>query len=206
MKIEKLENLGVFGVNCYIVTGESSCVLVDAPCDAEYINSRLGNKKLDAILLTHGHVDHFSAADELVKSYGCKVYIQTADKPMLESRKLCLADYFHMPFFACENALEIQDGETLTFDDLEFRVVTTPGHTKGSVCYISGDTIFSGDTLFYNSIGRTDFSGGRFSVLIESIKKLAGLGKDYRVLSGHGQETTLYREFKYNPFLEELRK
>ena len=204
--IEKLENLGVFGANCYIVSSETACVLVDAPCDAEYINSRLGGKKLDAILLTHGHVDHFSAVSELVKLHGCKVFVASADKPMLESNKLCLADYFHMPFYKCENAVEIKDGEVLAFGDLEFKVVATPGHTKGSVCYLLGDTLFSGDTLFYNSVGRTDFSGGSFAVLIESIKKLALLGKNYRVLCGHGQETTLYREFEHNPFLEELRK
>ncbi len=206
MQILSVSNLGAFGANCHIVFGQSATVLVDAPCNVQLINSKLGGKKLDAILLTHGHVDHFSAAGELAEAHGCAVYIAEPDKPMLTSPRLCLADYFHQPFFACPNAVSVQDGQILNFGDLSFKVMATPGHTKGSVCYLLGDVIFSGDTLFKNSIGRTDFSGGRFSVIIESIKKLKNLGQNYRVLCGHGDETTLYYELQNNPFLEELRK
>lgn len=207
MNIIKIPNMGDFATNAYIVSSGNTAVLIDAPCDADRILARLGDLKLEAVLLTHGHVDHISAAGELKEKTGCKVMISHEDEPMLRSSKLCRADYFSVPFYPCEGAECFSDGDELTFGDMAFKVVSTKGHTAGSVSFIIDDIIFSGDTLFAGSIGRIDIGGSGFSDIISSIGKYYELanGKNMRVLSGHGPETDLYSELLENPYLGALR-
>ncbi len=208
MEIITIPNLGDFATNAYIVKSGNTAVLIDAPCDAERIISKLGNLKLEAVLLTHGHVDHISAARELKEKTGCKVYISKEDEPMLRSSKLCRADYFSVPFYPCEGAECFSDGDSLTFGDMTFKVVSTKGHTAGSVSFIIDDVIFFGDTLFAGSIGRIDIGGSSFSDIISSIGKLYELanGRNMLVLSGHGPKTDLYSELLENPYLGALRE
>lgn len=199
--------MGDFSTNAYIVKSENTAVLIDAPCDAERIIDKLVDLKLEAVLLTHGHVDHISAAGELKEKTGCKVYISREDEPMLRSSKLCRADYFSVPFYPCEGAECFSDGDELTFGDMTFKVVSTMGHTYGSVSFIIDDVVFSGDTLFAGSIGRIDIGGSTYGDIISSIGKLYTLadGKNMRVLAGHGFETDLYSELLENPYLGALR-
>lgn len=204
MQITKIIGLGDFSSNAYIVSSGEQAVLIDAPCEPEYITEKLQDKKLAAILLTHGHVDHISAAAKIKELTGCKVYISQADSEMLTSSKKCLADRFRQPFYPCEESISICDGDKLTFGDMTFNVITTPGHTQGSVCYMTEDFIFSGDTLFKQSIGR-NFGCSAYSTIIDSIAKLYKYNKNYIVLPGHGEETDLYSELEENPFLGELR-
>ncbi|MCD7847251.1 MAG: MBL fold metallo-hydrolase [Oscillospiraceae bacterium] len=207
MNITTIPNMGDFGTNAYIVSSGSTAVLIDAPCDADRIILKLGDLKLEAVLLTHGHVDHISAVGELKEKTGCKVMISHEDEPMLHSSRLCRADYFSVPFYPCEGAECFSDSDELTFGDMTFKVVSTKGHTAGSVSFIIEDTIFSGDTLFAGSIGRIDIGGSSFSDIISSIDKLYKLadGRNMRVLSGHGPETDLYSELLENPYLGALR-
>ncbi len=206
MPIKKLLNMGDFGANAYIVHNKVSAVLIDAPCYPDKIIKELDGMNLEAVLLTHGHVDHMSAAGKIKEETGCDVYISKGDMPMLTSSELSLADYFSEPFFPCEEAKAFSDGDALDFGGIKFKVIATPGHTVGSVCFVcdAENVIFSGDTLFAGSIGR-NFSGTAYKQIIPSIGRLYELGRNYTVLAGHGEETDLYSELIYNPFLGELK-
>ena len=207
--IHTLQNLGVFGTNCYIVpTDKQNAVLVDAPCYPELILDQLKKLglSLKLIILTHGHCDHIGAAESLRIATGARVLISEPDSVMLKSPKRSLADYFHVPFEAIGQFNTFADGEEIKLDDLTFKALYTPGHTLGSACFIFGDVIFTGDTLFAGSVGRTDFENGRFDKLIKSISRLYDLGRNYTILCGHGEPSDLYYEKLTNPFLGELRR
>ena len=205
MSLKIISDMGDFVSNAYVVSDGESAVLIDAPCDPSRLLEALEGKKLEAILLTHGHIDHMYAAGELKKTTGCDVYISQEDAGMLESPELSLANYFSEPFERCSGAKLVHDGDKLTFCGMEFMVISTPGHTKGSVCYVckSENAIFSGDTLFAGSIGR-NFSGETYKKIIPSIERLYDLGANYNVYPGHGEKTDLRTELAYNPFLGEL--
>ena len=208
MKIIKVPPQGMFAVNCYIVISETgNAVIIDAPERADNILSEIEKNggKLKKILLTHGHCDHIDSLAELAEKTGAEVYIHTMDAPKLTDSRMNLSDFFsgylEKPVDHYDKAVPVSDGDTITQDELTFRVLHTPGHTSGCVCYIIGDVMFSGDTLFKGSIGRTDMPDGNHSVLRKSLDMLAEIEEDYRVLSGHGDETTLEREKQLNPFL-----
>ncbi len=206
--IRQFPSLGAFGTNCYIVETENKgAILIDAPCYPDRILAKIESLglTLKAILLTHGHCDHIEAVSELARLTDCEVYIHEADEKMLHNSLLSLAGYFGTPFSPFSGAKTLVDGDTVSIDNASFKVISTPGHTAGSVCYVYDDVIFSGDTLFFESIGRTDFPGGSYKTLVNSIKKLKALGKDYTVLPGHNESTSLYYELEYNPFLGDLR-
>lgn len=205
MKIIKLKPLSVCGTNSYIVAGEQgNAVLIDAPDDADYILSELQARKLTLkkILLTHGHFDHIGAVSELADLTGCEVYVHEADKSKLSDVNGSLVTHFGLnEFNEYKNAKAFKDGDIINMDELEFRVIHTPGHTSGSVCFAVGDDMFTGDTLFARSIGRTDMPDGNISQMMSSLKKLASFNKNYNVYPGHMSATTLEYEKKYNPYM-----
>ena len=187
--------LGGYMTNCYILRQEASsqCLIIDPGYEAGRILSVLQQKQLEpeAILLTHGHFDHVGAVQDLAAETDCDVYIAEADlslPPMITNGKL----YYTHTYPA---------SGTLNLAGLAIRVLPTPGHTPGSVCLLVEDTMFSGDTLFQGSCGRTDLPGGSWEQIAASLKTLASLPGDYRVLPGHGGETTLDRERQSNPYL-----
>lgn len=187
--------LGGYMTNCYILRQEDSsqCLIIDPGYEAGRILSVLQQKQLEpeAILLTHGHFDHVGAVQDLAAETDCDVYIAEADlslPPMITNGKL----YYTHTYPA---------SGTLNLAGLAIRVLPTPGHTPGSVCLLVEDTMFSGDTLFQGSCGRTDLPGGSWEQIAASLKTLAALPGDYRVLPGHGGETTLDRERQSNPYL-----
>lgn len=187
--------LGGYMTNCYILRQEASskCLIIDPGYEAGRILSVLQQKQLkpEAILLTHGHFDHVGAVQDLAAETDCDVYIAEADlslPPMITNGKL----YYTHTYPA---------SGTLNLAGLAIRVLPTPGHTPGSVCLLVEDTMFSGDTLFQGSCGRTDLPGGSWEQIAASLKTLAALPGDYRVLPGHGGETTLDRERQSNPYL-----
>lgn len=209
MEVFMLLPLSVCETNCYVVrTEKNSACLIDAPDSPDYILSELDRLgvTLKKILLTHGHCDHIAAAAALQDKTGCEVCVHPLDRKMLEGSKDNLADWIMGgKCQSVKSITEISDGDTITLDEVSFKVLHTPGHTRGSVCYICDDILFSGDTLFNMSIGRTDFPGGSFETLSKSLSKLRELDGDFTLLSGHGEESTLQYERKYNHYLREAK-
>ena len=202
IKIDTLA-LGDYQTNCYIVreSGSKSCAVIDPGYDPETILAFLHKEglALDAILLTHGHFDHVGAVRALVKATGCKVWMREGDYSQFKNP----TNLYFYPLANCVD-FEIQrceEGEAIPAGGLTFRVMETPGHTWGSVCYLSEDAMFSGDTLFAGSCGRIDLPGGDRGAMVNSLERLAEITTDYRVFPGHGGSTTLFREQKTNPYM-----
>ena len=199
MKIE-VQQVGELMTNCCIVWDENtnSAAVIDPGDDGAYLADCLKKKELTLkyILLTHGHYDHTSGVAELRETCGTESVIYMSEK-----------DLGLRPVFGEPAVLEPQwitnwkEGDTVVMDSVTFRVMETPGHTPGSVCLLCGDVIFSGDTLFQGSCGRTDFPGGSWDQMAASLKRLYELDGDYLVLSGHTGSTTLDRERKTNMFM-----
>lgn len=205
MKIFRLKPLSVCDTNSYIVSGNgNNCALIDAPDDADYILEQIDTLglKLKKIFLTHGHFDHIGAVADLYDKTGCRVYIHDKDMYKLTDDTGMLADLFRIRGARkFDKAIPFGEKDVLTLDELEFDVLHTPGHTSGSVCFISGDNMFSGDTLFARSVGRTDMPDGDTSALINSLKKISELGGNLKIYPGHMAVTTLDEERMYNPYL-----
>lgn len=206
MEIIKLRPLSVCDTNSYIVaSSQHNAALIDAPADAEYILEQLSLRglTLKKILLTHGHFDHVGAVADLAEETGCEVYIHEKDIRKLngDSEDELFGFFRIKGLRPYDGAKPVGDGDIITLDELEFDVVHTPGHTSGSVCYILGDVMFSGDTLFSRSVGRTDMPDGNEAALMQSMKLIRDLGGNLRVLPGHMNETTLDKERSCNPYL-----
>lgn len=205
MKIIKLKPLSVCDTNSYIVaSAQGNCVLIDAPADADYILEQieLFGLKLKKIFLTHGHFDHVGAVADLVDKTGCEVYIHERDLSKLTDDDGMLLNFFRISGARkFDGAIPFDEKDILTLDELEFDVLHTPGHTRGSVCFIIGTNMFSGDTLFARSVGRTDMPDGDHDALMHSLRKISELGGDLTVYPGHMGTTTLDAERKYNPYL-----
>lgn len=199
--------LSVMETNCYLVTDcETGAAAVVDPgeyCDALCnMLKDAGIKKLEYILLTHGHFDHILAVKQLQESFGGKIVIHEADEKNFTDGSFSLSAMFSPNAQMPQKAdITLKGGETMMLGKSEIKVIHTPGHTLGGVCYVVDNAIFSGDTLFCGSIGRSDFPGGDMMTLIRSVMRLAALEGDYRVLPGHESETTLENERKYNPYL-----
>jgi possible hydroxyacylglutathione hydrolase len=197
--------VGIVATNCYLVwnkaTGEG--VLIDPGDEAERICSAIAEErvKLKAILLTHGHFDHILVAEELKEKYDVPLYASKDEKEMLGSSRWNLSG--REEGIEITDYIPLEDGESIELLGKEWKVLSTPGHTKGSVCYfVPGDIpyLFSGDTLFYESYGRTDLYGGSEEAIKKSIKeKLFTLPEETLVYPGHEEATTIANEKQYNP-------
>lgn len=205
MNIYQLKPLSICGTYSYIVASETgNGVLIDAPENATYILGEFEKRglKLTKILLTHGHFDHTGAVAGLAEKTGCEVYIHKNDLEKLTDDTKNLAYHFGLsgvrPY---KNAIAFDDGDTIEQDELDFKVMHTPGHTSGSVCYIIEDNMFTGDTLFASSIGRTDMPDGSPLDMLKSLKKIAKIKGNYKIYSGHTKSTTLEDEKYCNPYL-----
>ena len=186
-------SVGRLMTNCYIVwaEGSGSCAVIDPGDEPERILKNITDRNLtlDAILLTHGHFDHVGGVSDLRKKTGCKVYMNIKE--------------LALPAGLTGGPLQYTDAlqSTVTAGGLTFTVLETPGHSEGSICLLCGDTIFSGDTLFAGTCGRTDLPTGSWSTILNSLKMLTRLPGDYTVYPGHGPATTLSTERKFNPYL-----
>ncbi len=193
--------VGDMQVNSYIVSNRIDAVVIDPGDEYEKIIKAAQGKNIKAVLLTHGHFDHTGAVNELQKN-GAKVYISENDENMLSDSFACLAAPFGFPFNKIKADYTLNDNDILELCDIKFRVILTPGHTTGSVCFLVNDILFSGDTLFQQSIGRTDFPDGDFETISKSIKeKIYTLSENTKVYPGHGGETTVEKEKQSNPFV-----
>ena len=187
--------LGDYQVNCYVVHQEASnrCVVIDPGYAPQRILAYLqqNNLQLDAILLTHGHFDHVGGVRELAADTDCLVYLNTAEE--LLPPQITAGQLFYTNNYPANGQLQIAG--------MNFLVLHTPGHTPGSVCLLVEDAMFSGDTLFAGSCGRTDFPGGDWGTIVNSLHRLRDLPGDYRVFPGHAQSTTLETERRSNPYM-----
>ena len=187
--------LGAYQTNCYIIHDDraKTCCVIDPGYQPEVVLERVEDLGLtvEAVLLTHGHFDHVGGVKDIAAETGCRVYLCGDDLCM--PPQMTGGPLYHTDTYG--------EGDTLYLAGLTISVIHTPGHTPGSVCLLIGDAIFCGDTLFAGSCGRTDLPGGSHTALISSLHRLSGFRTDYRVYPGHGAETTLAEEKRYNPYL-----
>ena len=202
MKIQTIP-VGQLMTNCYLVCDEQAkvCAVVDPGDEAGRINDAVERSgcQVSFVLLTHGHYDHFTGLAGLLEKYDVPVYIHPADAEEGRnnpwSLKFPRLDDAHQRWYG--------EGDTLTLGSLIIHVLSTPGHSKGSVCLVVEDAILAGDTLFYGSCGRTDFPGGDYKEMLLSLARLARLEGNYRVYPGHDRATDLEWERRMNPYMRQ---
>ncbi len=198
--------LAPLGTNCYIIKAENGdAAVIDPTSFGPALRRALeeeGISELKYILLTHGHFDHITGADKLRTVFGGKIAIHRLDAPCLESSNESRAADFGYPFKAFKEDIILEDGDKLPFGDGETEVIHTPGHTVGSVCFKMGDSLFTGDTLFRMSIGRTDFPGGSMIEMMSSLRKLKAIEGSYKVYPGHENTSDLDYEKAFNPYMK----
>ena len=192
--------VGQLETNCYVVINEETlaCVVIDPGDESNTIMDYIESNRLkcEAILLTHGHFDHVGAVNEILEQTGCALYINPRDEGYEVGKS---GVKFKMP----EGGKYYDDGDVIVEAGLEFKVLATPGHTPGSVCLICGDALFTGDTLFRGSCGRTDLPGGSMREEMRSLKKICQLEGDFEVYPGHMDSSTLERERRFNHYCRE---
>lgn len=207
MKIEAMV-LGDVRTNCYLLINEETkeALVVDPADRADVIVRKLIDEglTLKAILLTHGHGDHILAAGDLKKQFGVKVYAAKAEEALLSDAAQNLSKALFGIAVTVKPDILLEDGQEFEAAGIRLRMLHTPGHTPGGCCYYQEEekVLFSGDTLFCGSIGRTDFPGGSLSELVRSVKeKLLVLPEDVKVYPGHEEMTTIGHEKRYNPYM-----
>ena len=192
---------GIYDANCYIVMDEKTrdAVVLDPGGDGEMLERAIKDMgaNVKSILLTHGHMDHVGGVEYLSDKLNVPFYISKIDEEYMEKDNYV--------FGSIRNANGyLEDGNELSFGSLNIKVIATPGHTKGGLCFLIEDKLFTGDTLFQGSIGRTDFIGGSFPEIIDSIKtKLLPLGDEIEVYPGHGPKSSIGYEKGYNMYLND---
>ena len=203
MQIELLEQKG-FTANCYIIKNKNFTAVIDP--GIYYEKAVLELKKADNayILLTHCHFDHILGVKKIKEETNATIFISEQDKDGLKDSRLSLASEVRQAQHSVEADELIYNNTLIPFYDTDIKVISTPGHTKGSVCFLIKDKLFSGDTLFSGSIGRTDFPTGDYREIKESLKKLLKLNENIVVYPGHGEATTIKDEKNFNPFLKDL--
>lgn len=201
MEIKRI-SLGAYAANCYILVDEKTkeAAVIDPGANGEVLVKEIDKLgvSIKYILLTHGHMDHTGAVEAVKEKYDVPVYINSMDKKMM----LAGENVFGGMWKEDNKDDVIKEGDILTLGNLQIKCIDTAGHTPGGMCFLVENVVFTGDTLFQGSIGRTDFVGGDFDLLIKNIKnKLISLPEDTVVLPGHGPESSIKYEKHNNPFL-----
>lgn len=205
-KIIKLV-VGDLQENCFILFDENKDAFIVDPGDSSknIINViEKNNLSIKFILLTHGHFDHVGAVAALKEKYNVPIYLSEKDKNFLEKPEEVRASAFGIQIEPAKVDYFVKDKDEIKFSQDIIKVIETPGHTIGSVCYLFKNLLFSGDTLFNGSIGRTDFPESDHNLMMESLKKLKNLDDDIFVLSGHGPESQMNYEKNSNPYFRRL--
>ena len=193
---------GPIDANNYLLTDNDEAVLIDCSEVKPEVLSALEGKKLKFILLTHGHFDHVLGVNEMREKTGAKVLINKEDVVSMNESADIMRTFGVQGVETPKADDFLNDGDTLKFGNTEIKVIATPGHTQGCVCYLIDGKLFSGDTLFKESVGRCDLPGGNFQKLSDSVKnRLFTLDDNTIVYPGHGPETTIGYEKKYNEII-----
>lgn len=198
--------VGALAANCFLVWCEETKegVVIDPGGEGERILAEIGKEGLQVkyVINTHGHIDHTAANEQVREGTGAKLAIHVDDAPMLSDPSLNLSRYLGINYRCSPPELLLREGDEITVGNNKLTVLHTPGHTRGGISLKAPGMIFTGDTLFAGSVGRTDFPGGSFGELITSIKdKILVCGDDWIVYPGHGPATTVRHERVNNPFL-----
>ena len=203
--------VGEFLANAYIVGPEAGeeAMIIDPGAEPERVIAAVEDRRVEKIVLTHGHYDHIAALKEVAERFsGAEIIAGAAELALLDDPLTNLSGFMGNPIRVTEVARAVKEGDEIPLGPLVFKVLDTPGHTAGSIClYLNDDgtgkpAVFTGDTLFPGSVGRTDFPGGSMDALMSAIRaKLLPLPDDCVVYSGHGEPTTIAHEKKSNPFL-----
>ena len=198
-----------FDENIYIYYDEQSLdtCIIDPGGSFEKIREFVNSKKLKvkSVILTHGHADHIGALQEIIDHYkDIEVIAAKREKKILNSPAYNLTINFGMKNTSFEATRYVEDGDTYQIGGQTLKFILTPGHTSGSMCVFDGEIMFTGDTLFEGSIGRTDLPTGSYQEMENSLKKLSQMNEDIIILPGHGEQSSIGQEKKYNPFLRQL--
>lgn len=198
------QHFGNMNNNCSLIVDEKTnqSALVDCTEYSKKMEALIGDTDLKYILLTHGHFDHIIGTKEVKEKYGAKVVISREDESMLTSAKDSLAAFCGAVQNNVDADIVVSNNDVIELGDIKIKVMSTPGHTKGGVCFIAEDYIFAGDTLFKCECGRTDFPGGSGFEMQQSLYRLRDLEGDFKVVTGHDECTTLDFERKYNPYMK----
>ena len=203
MKIETLP-LGVYQANCYLVSESDQYLIIDPGSKPELIIGKIpDNSKVVAIMLTHGHFDHFAAAESLAKHFNVNIFVHSEDEELLSDAHKNYSD--HRNITCTENVIAF-DKPYLQIGNFRINVFHTPGHSPGSVSYLIEHHLFTGDLLFKNSIGRTDLFRGSSYDMLESLRFICALDGDIAVYPGHGPLTSLKNEKAQNPFILSIKR
>ncbi len=201
MKVKVFE-VGMLRTNCYILDQGNRAVVIDPGDDADVLINYLKNKEVPYILLTHSHFDHIGAIPHLKRYKNSKIVLHINEVELYEKSEYLAAMYgFQANQMPAPDVL-VENESPLVFEGFpEINVLETPGHTPGGLCYIVDDLMFTGDTLFKDSIGRTDLPYADDSKMKESLDKLKKINFNYKIMPGHGESSYLFREIENNPFL-----
>lgn len=205
MKIYRIP-AGLHGANCYIIVDESTnkSIIIDPGGDGQGLIDFIdkNNLNVEYIVLTHGHADHIGGVTELKDNLKVPIMAHSDELDLLmDSYKNLSSQMFPQPI-EIEPSVLVNDGDKLNIGNLQIEIIHTPGHTKGGMCLKIDDNIFTGDTLFKGSVGRSDFPGGNSALLIDSIRdKLLIFSDDTKIWPGHGESTTVGEEKLFNPFI-----
>lgn len=193
--------LGELSNNVYIVNSGNNCLIIDCPFDNGQLLSYINNKgyNVQGILLTHGHFDHCGGVATILEYFDVPVYCHKADWQLCNDAD---NNRWGVKCHSCVPTNELVEGD-MSIGDFDISVIVTPGHTAGGVCMIIQDVLFSGDTLFAGSIGRTDL-GGDYDILMSSLAKIATISGNHTLCSGHGQLSTLDIQRATNPYMVAL--
>lgn len=198
--------VGMIATNCYLIEDEATGALavIDPGDHSDELIAELDSRggKLNYILLTHGHYDHVIGVAELCDRYHPEVCAAEAEMELLQKGLYNLSSVHNIRINSFNVDRLLNDGDIIKLGETEIRFINTPGHTVGSGCYIVDGCIFSGDTIFCESVGRTDFPTSSMRSMMKSVERIKNLEGDYAIYPGHEMFTTLDHERRYNPFMQ----